>query len=144
MNLNKPKEMEKQKISIKLISMRARSKKEIYRMLQLETNVYLPLIQQDNSKYITDIIAGKKKVCFAFFDFTIFDEWSTQNHPSSAFNRIENERHPRICQKRNRYRSIHTCFQESRQGTRSWMDLQHRQAIWYLICHSEYSDTHRV
>ena len=49
-------------MSVRQISIRARSKKEMYRLLQLEADVYLPPIQQINRKFIADILAGKKKV----------------------------------------------------------------------------------
>ena len=54
--------MERQRMSVRQISIRARSKKEMYRLLQLEADVYLPPIQQANRKFIADILAGKKKV----------------------------------------------------------------------------------
>ena len=52
-----------QKVNIRQISIRARSKKELYRLLQLEADVYLPPIQLANRKYIADIISGRKMVC---------------------------------------------------------------------------------
>ena len=54
--------MERQRMSINQISIRARSKKEIYRLLQIEAYVYLPPIQQANRRYIAEVISGKKKV----------------------------------------------------------------------------------
>ena len=54
--------MDKQKMSWRLISIRARSKKEFYRILQLEADAYLPPIHQANRKYIAEVISGKKKV----------------------------------------------------------------------------------
>ena len=42
--------------------MRARTKKEILRILQLEDNIYLPLIPQSNRKYIAGVLSGKIKV----------------------------------------------------------------------------------
>ena len=56
--------MEKQSMSLRQISVRARSKKEIYRILQLEGDVYLPPIIQANRKYVADIVSGKKMVSF--------------------------------------------------------------------------------
>ena len=58
----KTQKMDKHRMSLRQISVRARSKKEIYRMLQLEADVYLPPIQQANRKYITEIVSGKRKV----------------------------------------------------------------------------------
>ena len=54
--------MKKQRISVRQISIRVRSKKEMYRLLQLEADVYLPPIQQANRRFIADIVSGKKKV----------------------------------------------------------------------------------
>ena len=51
-----------QELRVQQISVRAKSKKEMYRILQLEGDVYLPPIQQANRKYITGIISGKIKV----------------------------------------------------------------------------------
>ena len=54
--------MEKQRLNVRQISIRARSKKEMYRLLQLEADVYLPPIQQTNRRFIADIVSEKKKV----------------------------------------------------------------------------------
>ena len=49
-------------MSVRQISIRAHSKKEMYKLQQLEADVSLPFIQQANRKFIADILAGKKKV----------------------------------------------------------------------------------
>ena len=54
--------MDKEKMTWRQISIRARSKKEFYRILQLEADDYLPPIHQANKKYIAEVIYGKKKV----------------------------------------------------------------------------------
>ena len=54
--------MEPAKINIRQISMKASSKKELYRMLQLEGDVYLPPMPQANHSYIADVISGRAKV----------------------------------------------------------------------------------
>ena len=52
-----------QKLRAQQISIRAKSKKEMYRILQLKGDVYLPPIQQAIRKYKTEIILGRIKVC---------------------------------------------------------------------------------
>ena len=54
--------MEKTKINIRRISMRAKTKKEVFRLLQLEADIFLPPIAHTNRKYIAEILAGKKMV----------------------------------------------------------------------------------
>ena len=54
--------MEPTKINVRQISMKASSKKELYRMLQLEGDVYLPPMPQANHNYVADVISGKAKV----------------------------------------------------------------------------------
>ena len=50
------------KMNVNEIALHAKSKKELYRLLQLEGNIYLPPLEQANHKYISDILSGKKKV----------------------------------------------------------------------------------
>ena len=54
--------MKRQRMSIKQISIKAQSKKEMYPLLQREGDVYLPPIQQINRRYIAEVILRKKKV----------------------------------------------------------------------------------
>ena len=51
-------EMSINKMNIKQITLKASSKKEIYRMLQLEDDVELP---QANHSYVADVISVKSK-----------------------------------------------------------------------------------
>ena len=44
------------------ISVRARSKKELYRILQLEADVYLPPMPQSNHEYVAGVLSGTIKV----------------------------------------------------------------------------------
>ena len=44
------------------ISIKAKSKVELYRALTTEAEVYLPPYKECNYKFIRDIIAGNKKV----------------------------------------------------------------------------------
>ena len=52
--------IEKQRISVIQILIRIRSKKEMFRLLRLEADVYLPPIQQANRRFIADIVSEKK------------------------------------------------------------------------------------
>ena len=54
--------MQRSKINIKNISLRASSKKEVYRKLQLEADLYLPPLPQANHKYVSGVISGKIKM----------------------------------------------------------------------------------
>ena len=44
------------------ISTHGRSKKEIYEILTMDANVYLPPIDQWNADFISDVISGEKQV----------------------------------------------------------------------------------
>ena len=50
------------RLNVNEISLHARSKRELYRLLQLDGDVYLPPLEQANHKYIADVLSGKKKV----------------------------------------------------------------------------------
>ena len=50
------------RLNVNEISLHAGSKRELYRLLQLEGNIYLPPIEQANHKYISEILSGNKKV----------------------------------------------------------------------------------
>ena len=54
--------IEKQRITVIQILIRIRSKKEMFRLLRLEADVYLPLIQQANRRFIADIVSEKKVI----------------------------------------------------------------------------------
>ena len=84
--------MESQRINLKQISMRARTKKEIFRILHLEGDIYLPPIAQSNRKYIAGVLSGKIKVSRLLTTFYIaFEKLSIQEYPSSTFGRAKNE-----------------------------------------------------
>ena len=68
--------MSKAKINIKQVSMIASSKKEIFRLLQLEGDVYLPPLPQANHVYVSGIISGNVKVCIKPNDYRM---WETAN-----------------------------------------------------------------
>ena len=53
--------MEKAKVSIKQIWPKASSKKEIYRILQHEGDLFLPPPAEANHAYILKLIAGRRK-----------------------------------------------------------------------------------
>ena len=84
--------MERQRINLKQISMRARTKKEIFRILQLERDIYLPPIAQSNRKYIAGVLLGKIKINRVLTTIHIaFEKLSTQDYSSSTFGRAKNE-----------------------------------------------------
>ena len=53
---------EREKMHISEITGKANSKKEMYRILQLEGDVHLPPIAQANHEYVSGILTGTKKV----------------------------------------------------------------------------------
>jgi hypothetical protein len=57
-------DIEDVEVNIKDLEIKARSKKELYNLLQVEGNVYLPPIGQAHHDFIADIISGAKKVSF--------------------------------------------------------------------------------
>ena len=52
----------KEDLTCQLIGLKAKSKKEMYRLLVTEANVYLPPIREANYLYIRGILTGEKKV----------------------------------------------------------------------------------
>ena len=55
--------MSKPKMNIKQVSIKASSKKEMFRLLQLEGDVYFPPIPQAKHVYVSGIISVNVKVC---------------------------------------------------------------------------------
>ena len=54
--------MEPEQMNIGVITAKANSKNEMFRILQLEGDVYLPPKSQANHNYISEILSGTKKV----------------------------------------------------------------------------------
>lgn len=54
--------MEKRKINIKELALKARTKSEIYQILTIDGGLYLPPQRETNMKYIQQLCTGKKKV----------------------------------------------------------------------------------
>ena len=54
--------MEPVKINVSEITAKASSKKEVYRLLQLEGDIYMPPMAQANHSYVAGILSGSKKV----------------------------------------------------------------------------------
>ena len=98
--------MEKQIISLIKISIQVRSKKEIYSMLQLEADVYLPLIPQTNRKYIVEIISGKRKVSRFKIIEIVLKRQPGQVSPSSTLRRLTNDQHSCVRKTKERHRPL--------------------------------------
>ena len=80
--------MEKKKINMKQISMRARTKKEIFWIPQLGADIYLPPIAQANRIYIAGVLSGKVKVRRILSATHIaFEKLPTQKYSGSTFGR---------------------------------------------------------
>ena len=62
-------------MTTKELSVDWKSKKDMFKVFQLEGDVYLPPIEQSNYKFISQIVAGEKEVCLnnykAFSEFSI-------------------------------------------------------------------------
>ena len=54
--------MEQEQMNIGAITAKANSKREMWKILQLEGDVYLPPNSQANHHYISKIFSGEKKV----------------------------------------------------------------------------------
>ena len=54
--------MEQEQMNIGAITAKANSKREMWKILQLEGDVYLPPNSQANHDYISKILSGEKKV----------------------------------------------------------------------------------
>ena len=59
--------MKRSKIRAQQIRMKSLSKKEVYRMLKIKGNVYLPQLSDINHGYISKIISREKKMSMIIF-----------------------------------------------------------------------------
>ena len=56
--------MEEESLNVKELSVKCQSKKDMYRILQIDGGVYLPTISQSDHKFIAQIVTGDKKASF--------------------------------------------------------------------------------
>ena len=49
-------------MTIKELGVVCQSKKDVYKVLQVEGEIYLPPIEQSDHKFISQIVTGEKKV----------------------------------------------------------------------------------
>ena len=54
--------MESDIMTIKELGVVCQSKKDVYKVLQVEGEIYLPPIEQSDHKFISQIVTGEKKV----------------------------------------------------------------------------------
>ena len=59
--------MEQSSLNLNDLSIKARTKNEVYRILTTEANLYLPLQKETSIYFIRDIIHGRKKVSHSVF-----------------------------------------------------------------------------
>ena len=55
--------MERDTINVHNLGFKARIKNELYRLLTVETDVYLPPQKETSIYFVRDIVHGNKKVC---------------------------------------------------------------------------------
>ena len=60
--INRLSQWRKIRWTLRTITARVNSKQEMYRILQLEGDVYLPPNSQTNNNYISEILSGTKKI----------------------------------------------------------------------------------
>ena len=75
-------------MNVNEISLHARSKRELNRLLQLNGNVYLPPLEQANHKYIADVLSWKKKVWFQFLIYVVCQEFEFDTNSGSIFKNL--------------------------------------------------------
>ena len=54
--------MDQNTMNINELTVVCQSKKEMYKILQVEGGIYLPPIEQANHKFVTEIVSGEKNV----------------------------------------------------------------------------------
>ena len=54
--------MEPNRINLNMLSIKARTKNELYRILTTEAGLYLPLQKETSIYFVRDIIKGRRKV----------------------------------------------------------------------------------
>ena len=59
--------MDQVNLNLQEIGLKAKSKAEIYRILTVEGELYLPPQKETNMQFISDIIVGDKKVGVSFW-----------------------------------------------------------------------------
>ena len=79
------------KLNINEISLHAKSKRELYRLLQLDGFVYLLPLEQANHKYIADVLSGKKKVGLQFLIYVVCQEFEFDTNSGSTFKKSQSD-----------------------------------------------------
>ena len=85
--------MEEESLNAKELSVKCQSKKDMYRILQIEGGVYLPPISQSDHKFIAQIVTREKKASFlSNIIFLVPPKQEYQSDTSATHSRIENQR----------------------------------------------------
>ena len=87
------------------IGLKAKSKKEMYRLLASDGQIYLPPLKEANYKYIRGILTGKKKVSLLLLFHTplVHQKHSVVAYSCASNQTSECKRCHGICQSRNRH-----------------------------------------
>ena len=92
------------KLNINEISLHARSKRELYWLLQLDGDVYLLPLEQASHKYIADVLSGKKKMGLQFLIYVVCQEFEFDTNSGSTFKKSQSDQHFSLLQNQNQYR----------------------------------------
>ena len=91
-------EEDKSLIDVREMSLKCTSKREVYKVLSITGNVYLPPESQINSDFIRDILSGDKLVCHLCYS-VVFNRRPSQDYKCSSHRRTQNSWYFIICRK---------------------------------------------
>ena len=72
------------KFNANKISLHAKSKRELYWLLQLDGDVNLPKLEQANHKCIADVLSAKKKVGLQFLIYLVCQDFEFDTNSGST------------------------------------------------------------
>ena len=91
-------EMDADEMNVKKLSVKCQSKKDMYRILQIEGGIYLPPIQQADHVFIAQIVTGEKRVSILFqCNNVVPTEQKHQSYSSSSLKRLRNRQDLIVC-----------------------------------------------
>ena len=93
-------------IDIRELARKSTTKAEVYKVLTTTGGIYLPPVDQINSDFIRDILAGDKLVSHSSY-CSVHRVKQSQNYWSSTYRRIENPRGVRVCKSTLQHSKVH-------------------------------------
>jgi hypothetical protein len=82
------------------MEVKASTKKETYKLLELETNVFLPPIAEANCDYISDVLSGDKLVSRLSFYALVLHWKRDQPHQCSSLVVADCGEDPEFCKRK--------------------------------------------